>query len=189
AQTALYHISRAMVRWIAPILSFTAEEMWEFIPGEKLESVHLSQWYQDLPVLADNALLGYGYWQTIMKVKSAVNKVLETKRKEGLIGATLEAQVTLYCSGELQQQLQQLGDELRFAMITSSAEVKPMDSSIAALSTDIDGLEITVTKSEHKKCDRCWHYREDVGVNSEHSELCARCVDNVEGKGEQRQFA
>jgi isoleucyl-tRNA synthetase len=188
AQTALYHIAKAMVRWMAPILSFTAEELWEYLPGETLESVHLSQWHDALPTLLDNAPLGYEYWQTIIDVKTAINKVLETKRGEDVIKATLEAEVTLYCSGELAEQLLQLGDELRFALITSTAAVKPLEESNAAVSTEIEGLEVAVVKSSHAKCSRCWHHREDVGSHSAHEELCGRCVNNVDGDGEQRQF-
>lgn len=189
AQTALYHIIRAMVRWIAPITSFTADELWQFIPGEKAESVFLAQWYDGLSLLSDESGFGQDYWKTVMSVKTAVNKVLEAKRGEGVIGGTLEAEVTLYCNNELAELLQQLGNELRFALITSTATVKPLAESKNAASTDIDGLEIAVVQSEQAKCARCWHHREDVGVNSKHEELCARCVDNVEGDGELRYFA
>ena len=188
AQTALYHITKAMVRWIAPILSFTAEELWEHVPGESLDSVHLSQWYDGLPTLPESTPLGPQYWETIIKVKTAVNKVLEAKRKDGVIGATLEAQVTLYCNGELSQQLLSLGDELRFALITSTADVKSLDGAANAQSTEIDGLEIAVAKSASAKCGRCWHYSDDVGSHEDHEELCLRCVDNIDGSGESRQF-
>jgi isoleucyl-tRNA synthetase len=189
AQTALYHIVRAMVRWIAPITSFTAEELWQHIPGEKQPSVFLSEWYDGLTLLDDDAVLGQDYWKTIMSVKTAVNKVVEAKRGEGVIGGTLEAEVTLYCNDELSELLQQLDNELRFALISSSAEVKPLSESKDAVATDIDGLEIAVQQSAHAKCARCWHHREDVGANKSHEELCARCVDNVDGEGEERQFA
>ena len=189
AQTALYHIAKAMVRWIAPILSFTAEELWEHIPGEQLESVHLSQWYDALPTLAGTEAMGQQFWRTVMDVKAAVNKVLEAKRNDGVIGGALEAEVTLYCDGELADRLQQLGDELRFALITSRAEIKPLNASTGAQDTEIDGLEIAVIQSPHAKCARCWHHRADVGANADHSELCGRCVENVEGSGEQRRFA
>ena len=108
AQTALYHIVRAMVRWIAPITSFTAEELWQHIPGEKLESVFLSQWYTGLQALPDDAELGAAYWKKVMAVKTAVNKVLETKRGEGVVGGSLQAEVTLYCNSELAEQLSRL---------------------------------------------------------------------------------
>ena len=189
AQTALYHIIRAMVRWIAPITSFTADELWEHIPGEKEESVFLAQWYQGLHSLEASADMGQAYWSTIMAVKTAVNKVLETKRAEGVVGATLEAELTLYCNSELTEQLNKLGDELRFALISSRVDIKPLAESADAVQTDVDGLEVSVIKSAHAKCARCWHHREDVGSHSEHEELCGRCVDNIDGGGEVRYFA
>lgn len=188
AQSALYHIAKALVRWIAPVLSFTAEELWEYIPGETLESVHLATWYEGLVTLDDNASLGHDYWQRIMAVKTAINKVLEAKRNEGLIGAPLEAQLILYCKGELAQQLHTLGDELRFVLISSGVTVKPLVESTSAMATDIDGLEVAVSKSQAAKCSRCWHHCEDVGSQPEHPELCQRCVSNIDGSGEQRQY-
>jgi len=189
AQTALYHIMHAMVRWIAPILSFTADELWEHIPGETKESVFLDVWYEGLHTMSDDEAMGQAYWQQIMSVKSAVNRVIEAKRGEGTIRAALEAEVTLYCSSDLAEQLRRLGGELRFALITSSAEVKPLSESKDAVATEVDGLEISVRKSEHSKCARCWHHLEDVGADANHEELCTRCVTNIEGNGEQRQFA
>lgn len=188
AQTALYHIVRAMVRWIAPITSFTADELWTFIPGETQESVFLSQWYDGLAVLDDDAELGYNYWQTIMSVKTAVNKVLEIKRADGVIGGGLDAEVVLYCDGSLAEQLKKLGDELRFALITSTADVQPVAAANQAYATDIDGLELLVKQSPHPKCARCWHHREDVGSSTQHEELCGRCIDNIDGSGEVRHF-
>ncbi|MEE8058933.1 MAG: isoleucine--tRNA ligase [Pseudomonadales bacterium] len=188
-QTALYHIVRAMVRWIAPITSFTADELWQYLPGEKEQSVFLTQWYDGLATLADDVALGRGYWQNVMTVKTAVNKVLESKRSEGLIGGTLTAEVTLYCNSDLAEQLLKLGDELRFALITSKAEVKPLSESINASATDVDGLEIAVVQSAQAKCARCWHHREDVGADANHEELCGRCVNNIDGIGEVRYFA
>lgn len=188
AQTALYHIMRAMVRWIAPITSFTAEELWQYVPGEKEESVFLTQWYQGLESIDDNAAMPEGFWKNLMAVKTAVNKELESKRADGVIGSSLEAEVTLYCSSELSQQLNKLESELRFALITSTATVRPLGESSGASDSEVDGLEIAVVQSSNKKCARCWHHREDVGEHAEHEELCGRCVDNIEGDGEVRYF-
>jgi isoleucyl-tRNA synthetase len=189
-QSALYHIVEAMVRWIAPILSFTADEIWKEIPGnDRAEFVFLEQWYQGLTRLDDATAMGASYWQTVMSVKAAVNKQLEACRKEGSVGGSLAAEVTLYCEGDLAEQLAALGDELRFVLITSTADIKPLAQSTHAVATDVDGLEVAVVASAHAKCDRCWHHREDVGQHSEHPELCGRCVDNVAGSGEQRAFA
>jgi isoleucyl-tRNA synthetase len=193
AQTALNHIAQAMVRWIAPILSFTADEIWNALPAssakEKEEFVFLGQWYTGLEKTVDNEAMGNSYWQTIMSVKTAVNKVLEAKRKDGAVGGSLEAEVTLFCDGELAEQLKQLQNELRFVLITSTAEVQPLSASTDAVVTDIDGLEVRVEKSAHAKCERCWHHREDVGSVAEHADLCGRCVENVDGQGETRAFA
>jgi isoleucyl-tRNA synthetase len=188
AQTALYHIIRAMVRWIAPITSFTAEELWQFVPGETEESVFLAEWYPGLESLDESDDMDEIYWQNLMAVKTAVNKVLESKRADGVIGSSLEAEVTLYCNNELLQQLNKLGAELRFALITSTATVRPLSESQDASDSDVDGLEIAVAQSNHAKCARCWHHREEVGDNKAHEELCGRCIDNIEGDGEVRYF-
>ena len=191
AQTALYHIAEAMVRWIAPILSFTAEEIWKNMPGERSESVFLDEWYDQLELFnAEKSGLDREYWEQLIAVKTAVNKELETARNESLIGSGLDAEIELYCDEELKGQLNRLGDELRFVVITSKARVEDFDSAPdQAMTTEVPGLKIRVVKSEYPKCTRCWHHREDVGSLEQHPELCARCVDNVEGSGEVRQFA
>ncbi len=188
AQTALYHIVEAMCRWIAPILSFTADELWQHIPGERGESIFLEQWYEGLEKLDAAAPMGQHYWQQLMAVKTAVNKQIEEARGEGKIGGSLQAEVTLFCDGELAAQLQQLGNELRFALITSTADVQPLSASSDAVATEVDGLELRIVQSGHAKCDRCWHHREDVGSNNSHPDLCLRCADNIEGDGEPRNF-
>lgn len=191
AQTALYHVLEAMVRWMAPILSFTAEEAWELMPepvdGKREESVLLSEWYEGL-FAAPNNEFDDAYWRRIMEVKTEVNKLLEKARNEKTVGASLSAEVTLYCDGEMASDLNRLGDELRFVLITSAADVKAFDAS-AGDETEIAGLRVSVTASEHKKCERCWHHREDVGSHAEHEELCGRCVENVDGEGEKRAYA
>lgn len=189
AQTAMYTIIEALVRWIAPILSFTADELWQHIPGEREAFVFTAEWQTDMPRLSDDADMGRGYWQQLMAVKTAVNKQLELARKEAVIGSSLAAEVTLYCDGSLAEALAQLGDELRFVLMTSTASIKPLSESQAAVSTDVEGLDVAVVASEHAKCDRCWHHREEVGLVAEHPELCGRCVENVEGEGEQRLYA
>ena len=189
AQTALYHIAEALVRWIAPILSFTADELWAYLPGAHEGTVFASEWYTGLRELDAGSEFNDVFWQQLMAVKTAVNKVLEGQRKDGLIGGALEAEVTLYGDDALQAQLGKLGDELRFVLITSAASVKPLASATDAVSSDVPGLLVAVKKSAHTKCVRCWHHREDVGAHTAHPELCGRCVDNVEGAGEKRLFA
>lgn len=186
-QTAMYHIVQALTRWLAPILSFTADEIWQFIPGKHSESVFLEQWYEQWPQIET---MDMKFWQQLQAVRNEVNKALESQRKEGVIGSALAAEVTLYAGEQLFPVLSRLGEELRFVLITSSAIVKPMDQCKAEIlkSSELD-LAISVRASEYEKCGRCWHRREEVGSNSEHPELCQRCIDNISGRDEVRHFA
>jgi len=189
-QTALFHLIEAMVRWLAPILSFTAEEIWHYIPGSRNESVFLNQWYQDLSALKKNELMGQSFWEKIRLVRDAVNKEIERLRATGQLGSSLEAQVLLYAEPELEKMLHALGNELRFVLITSSASVFPEKGCPEeAISSDITGLKIKVLPLALKKCERCWHRTEDIGQNLSHPTLCLRCVDNIEGPGEKRLYA
>ncbi|MBD3610258.1 MAG: isoleucine--tRNA ligase [Gammaproteobacteria bacterium] len=192
AQTALYHVIEAMVRWLAPITSFTAEEIWQHIPGEHGESVHMETWYE-FPVIPSESEMGLAFWQQVLEVRQAVAKELEALRTAGGIGSSLDAEVDLYCGSELYSKLAKLEDELRFVLITSYArihkvETPPASGAHVTLSSN-DEMWIVTAASEHEKCVRCWHHREDVGSHSEHSELCGRCIDNVDGEGEQRKHA
>ncbi len=188
-QTALYHIAEAMTRWMAPIMSFTAQEIWQVLPGKRDEFVFTGEWYQGL-VKADSAKLDNAFWQQLLEVRAEVNKVLEAARKEEKIGATLQAEVTLYVGAELEAQLNALGDELRFVLLTSKAAVENKENRPAdAVASEIDGLFISVAATSAEKCERCWHYCDDVGTHEEHKDICGRCVTNVDGEGEVRQFA
>ncbi|HXH03943.1 MAG TPA: isoleucine--tRNA ligase [Candidatus Competibacteraceae bacterium] len=193
AQTALYHILEAMVRWLAPILSFTAEEIWRYMPGSRGPSVFLETWYEDLyPLDADDAF-GNDFWARILAVREAVSKELEKLRVAGGIGSSLDAEVDLYCDGVLYQDLARLPDELRFVLITSYARVHPLTAQPNGVGgrAELDGqpLGIVVGPSAYPKCVRCWHHREDVGSHAGHPEICGRCVENIVGGGEQRRFA
>ena len=189
-QTALYHISEALVRWIAPILAFTSDEIWQYLPGERNESVMLNTWYQGLSELPADAELDRAYWDRVMAVKAAVNKELENQRTAKVIGGNLQAEVTLFAEEGLTADLNKLGDELRFVLITSAASVVPFVQAPAdAVTTEVDGLKLKVVKSGHAKCGRCWHFRADVGSHPEHPEICGRCVDNLSGSGEVRHYA
>lgn len=189
SQTAMLHIAEALVRWLAPILSFTAEEIWLALPGERDESVFLTTAYKGFPE-ESSSLSELAFWQTIIDMRECVSKELERVRTAGQIGSGLDAEVTLYCDGELFEKLDQLADELRFILITSYAQVKPLaDKPVQAQATENQHLFIEVVASEHKKCIRCWHHRHDVGQSESHPELCGRCVDNVDGNGEDRRFA
>ncbi|MFJ4056732.1 isoleucine--tRNA ligase [Pseudomonas sp. NPDC089743] len=189
-QTALYHISEALVRWIAPILAFTADEIWQYLPGERNESVMLNGWYQGLTELPEGTELDRAYWDRVMAVKAAVNKELENQRAAKVIGGNLQAEVTLFAEEGLSADLGKLGDELRFVLITSAASVVPFAQAPAdAVATEVEGLKLKVVKSGHTKCGRCWHFRADVGSHPEHPEICSRCVDNLSGSGEVRHYA
>ncbi|MFJ3151340.1 MULTISPECIES: isoleucine--tRNA ligase [Pseudomonas] len=189
-QTALFHISEALVRWIAPILAFTADEIWQYLPGERNESVMLNGWYQGLSELPEGTELGRAYWDRVMAVKASVNKELENQRTAKVIGGNLQAEVTLYADEGLSADLGKLGDELRFVLITSAASVVPFAQAPAeAVATEVEGLKLKVVKSGHAKCGRCWHFRADVGSHPEHPEICSRCVDNLSGQGEVRHYA
>ena len=189
-QTALYHISEALVRWIAPILAFTADEIWQYLPGERNESVMLNGWYQGLSELPEGTELDRAYWDRVMAVKAAVNKELENQRTAKVIGGNLQAEVTLFAEEGLSADLGKLGDELRFVLITSAASVVPFAQATAdAVATEVEGLKLKVVKSGHAKCGRCWHFRADVGSHPEHPEICSRCVDNLSGSGEVRHYA
>ncbi|MEW5248934.1 isoleucine--tRNA ligase [Microbulbifer discodermiae] len=188
AQTALYHLVQAFTRWVAPILSFTAEELWRFIPGERSDSVFLQEWYP-LPELPQDTDMDADYWAAIAEVKTAVNKVLEEQRSAGSIGSSLEAGVVLYADDALREKLVALEDELRFVLICSSVTVERLSDAAGAHATELEGLKVDARRVDHPKCVRCWHHRADVGVDPEHPEICARCVDNVVGAGEERHYA
>ena len=192
AQTAMQHILEALTRWLAPILSFTAEEIWRNLPGERSPSVFLTTWYAELFAVGDDEPLNAAYWDRLIAVREAVSKELEKLRIAGGIGSGLDAEVELYGDGELAADLGRIGDELRFFLITSYARVQPQAAQPGdAVEVQISGqpLAIRVTPSAHAKCIRCWHHRKDVGQNAEHPELCERCVENAFGAGEDRQFA
>jgi isoleucyl-tRNA synthetase len=189
-QTALFHIAEALVRWIAPVLSFTADELWEYLPGARNESVMLNGWYQGLSELPEGFELDRAFWERVMAVKVAVNKEMENLRAAKAIGGNLQAEVTLYAEDSLIADLNKLGNELRFVLITSTASLAPLASAPSdAVETEVAGLKLKVLKSGHAKCGRCWHHREDVGVSPAHPEICGRCVDNIEGAGEVRHYA
>ncbi|MBN2606452.1 MAG: isoleucine--tRNA ligase [Thiotrichales bacterium] len=190
AQTALYHIVEALTRWIAPILSFTAEEIWATLPGDRSKTIFVEQWYEGLTALDESQAMNSAYWDTIMAVRSAVAKQLELLRNEGAVKGSLTAEVTLYAEDALLAQIESLEDELRFVLITSYAKVLPMSAKTdAAVESEMDGLWLEAKATDKPKCGRCWHHREDVGTHSEDEELCQRCIDNVHGDGETRHFA
>ncbi len=172
AQTALHQITHAMLRWMAPFLSFTAEEAWKVF-GDS-ESIFLET-YTDMPA-GDEALLAK--WARLREIRDVVNKDIEAVRTEGRVGSSLQAEVSVSAQPEDLALLQSLGDDLKFVFITSAAEALAGEA-----------LQAAVTPSSHAKCDRCWHYRADVGINPEHPSLCGRCDSNLHGAGEERHKA
>ncbi len=192
AQTAMWHIAEALVRWLMPVLSFTADEIWEHMPGKREGTALETQWYDGLFAL-DDALMDADFWEEILALREVVAKQIESLRNDQILGATLEAEVDLYCPEPLAARWGALGDELRFLLITSQARVHPMSEAPSdALEAELaDGSRFCfqVTPSAHAKCERCWHRREDVGAHAEHPALCGRCVSNVAGDGEVRRFA
>ncbi|MFD2110940.1 isoleucine--tRNA ligase [Thiorhodococcus fuscus] len=189
-QTAMYHIIEAMSRWLAPILSFTSDEIWQAIPGERAETVFTETWYDGLFTLDEGTPMDRNFWDAIIAARVAIGPALEGARKAGQIGSSLDAELDIYASDDRLRQLEGLDDELRFALIASEVRVHPIaERPETASDTDLDGLAVLVTPSAHVKCVRCWHHRANVGTNPEHPELCGRCAENVAGDGEVRRFA
>ncbi len=194
-QTAMFHILEMLAPMLAPILSFSADEIWENIPGERAPSVLLADMEGPGPGFEQQAFESEGrfsdaFWGRVMAVKSALNRELEAKRADKTLGSSLGAEVDLYAGGELLAELKELGDELRFALIVSRAEAHPLaDAGKDAAATELPGFKVRVTPTPHPKCERCWHHRPDVGANPAHPNLCGRCIINIEGPGEQRMFA
>ena len=189
AQTALYHLAEALVRWIAPILSFTAEEIWENLPGDRRPSVLLERWYGDLFELSGDEAMGRDFWRQVMDVRAAVNKAMEEQRAAGVLRGSLDAAVTLYCSDALLHTLATLGDELRFVLISSGARLEPLSAAGHATETEVEGLKLQIAIMDEAKCERCWHRSADIGDDTTHPSLCRRCIENIDGEGESRLYA
>lgn len=188
AQTSLFHLAEALCRWIAPILSFTAEEIWENLPGARPDSVFLTEWYGALASV--DASTDTGFWSEMMTVRQQVNKALELAREQGALRGSLDAAVTLYAQPELAERLRSLGEELRFVLITSEATVADWDQAPDhAVEAEDIALRVVAVAATAEKCERCWHRREDVGQHAAHPTLCGRCISNIEGPGEERHFA
>lgn len=189
-QTALNLIAEAMVRWIAPILSFTADEIWKLLPGERGKYVFTEQWFDGLKAVTVEGDLSDQFWQELLTVRGEVNKVIEQARRDKNVGGSLESEVTLYADDALLAKLDTLANELRFVLLTSKAEVKPLSEAPSdAIETENAALKLSLTRSSAEKCERCWHHSEEVATVAEHPTLCTRCVTNIEGDGEVRQFA
>ena len=190
AQTAMYHILEALTRWIAPILSFTADELWQHLPGERNESVMLNTWYDQLTPLAETTELDVAFWNELFTVRDAVSKQLEVLRNDGKIKGGLTAEISLYADEPLKAALDKVKTELKFVLITSKVTLLPMsDKPSDAVDSELAGLALLAVPTEHARCDRCWHQTAEVGQDETHPELCGRCIGNIDGEGEQRHYA
>jgi isoleucyl-tRNA synthetase len=183
AQTAMYHIAEAMVRWFAPVLCFTAEEIWRELPGARPESVQLATWHA-IPEPPP----GVVNWTALLGVREVAAKALESQREAGRIGSGLDAHLSIYAEGALLAELERLGEELRFVFITSGARALPAEARPAGALAG-DGCWVMAEPTADAKCVRCWHRRPDTGRTTGHGEICARCATNIDGPGETRRFA
>ncbi|MFZ3160405.1 MAG: class I tRNA ligase family protein, partial [Rhodoferax sp.] len=180
AQTALWHITQAMLRWMAPFLSFTAEEAWAVLgaadktPAATRESIFMDSYV----TLAEPDAARLAKWARIRELRDAVNKEIEVLRADGKLGSSLQANITLTVGPEDHALLASLGQDLKFVFITSAMDLLAADT-----------LAIQVSASTDTKCERCWHYRDDVGTDSAHPTLCVRCTSNLYGAGETRTVA
>ena len=179
AQSAMFRIAEAFVRWIAPVLTFTSDELWGYLPGERAGHVLFTTWYDGLAPLPEDAELGAADFERLLSLREQVAKVLEPMRANGQIGAALEAEITLTAGADTAAHLQPLAEELRFLFISGDVSVVPAQT---------DDIFVTAQPTTKPKCVRCWHYRADVGSVEAHPELCGRCASNIDGAGEDRRW-
>ena len=189
AQTAMQHILESLVRCLTPILSFTAEEIWGHMAGDREDSVLFATSYSGFCEIAENKEADER-WNTIISIRNEVSKQVEALRVAGDIGASLDAQVTLFVDDNLASFIKLIESELRFVLMTSKVIVMDINQADdEAVTTDLTGLKVTATVSKDEKCVRCWHRQSEVGSIAKHPELCQRCVENVDGVGEIRLYA
>ena len=179
AQTAMFHVAEAFVRWIAPILAFTAEEIWGFLPGERAANVLFTTWYEGVGELPADAALDASRFDRLLALREEVARTLEPMRAAGAIGAALDAELLLTVEQAEAAWLQPLADELRFWFISGDVTVQSPPGVVPP---------VVASVSAKPKCVRCWHHRADVGTHAAHPQLCGRCIDNIEGEGEVRRF-
>jgi isoleucyl-tRNA synthetase len=191
AQSAMYRILEALVRWLAPILTFTAEEIWQLGPGQRGESVLFETWYDGLEALQGSPQQRK-FWSDLLTIRAGAAKLLEGMRNDGKIGAALQADLTVHAEPALRARLTEVASELRFFFITSELHLADAASAPAdAHSVEVDNAKVWIcaTASQQDKCIRCWHYRPDVGAHADHPEICGRCVENLPGgPGENRRW-
>jgi len=177
AQTVMYRILDTLLRLIAPVLSFTADEAWSYLPGEHEKSVHLAEFPKLQPELKDDNLVAR--WERILKIRSDVSKTLELARVDKVIGHSLDAAVIIAAPPELLSFLGEYGDQLPSIFIVSKVELVAEISGEAWSSENVEGLKVQVTAAPGVKCERCWCYSEELGRNAEHPSICPKCTQAV----------
>ena len=177
AQTTLFHITQSLIRLMAPVLSFTAEELWNVVNKDNKSTIFVENWYE-LPShgLSEKELLG---WQHALDVRNLANKKIEALREGGIVGSSLQAELKISAPSDIYKSLSFFEDELKYILITSNS----------SLDESQKDLEIEVSASKNNKCERCWHYVEDIGNSSEHPTICKRCISNLFEGGEERKHA
>jgi isoleucyl-tRNA synthetase len=178
AQNALWHIANSLLRLMSPVLSFSAQEAWEVLNRSAEGCIFEEEWHA-LPASGlDSSVVDY--WKNILQIKELVNKKVEEKRAAGQIGSSLQAELEIDAGGPVFESMKRLGEDLKFVFITSRATLRQREGG---------PIDVLVTPSAYKKCERCWHYRADVGVDAAHPDICGRCVSNLHGQGELRTHA
>jgi isoleucyl-tRNA synthetase len=179
AQNALWHITHALLKLMSPVLSFTAEEAWQVLKGGTESSIFEEEWHVFPEVRLEQSLVA-GWWD-IRNSREIINKKIEEQRAQGVIGSSLQAEIDIYAFGPPHEMMKRLGDDLKFVFITSRATIHEREGA--------GGPHAEVKASAHVKCERCWHYRADVGHDAQHPDLCSRCTANLYGAGEPRTYA
>ena len=192
AQSAMFRILEAMVRWLAPILSFTAEEIWSVLPGERDASVLFETWYEGLEGASPTAT-DASFWAELLAIRTRISGEIETMRALKEVGASLDVDVDVFADADFIRRYADVADELRFFFITSDFALRPVAerpvrATASGLRLGDRQLWTEVRRSDAPKCVRCWHHRDDVGSHAAHPELCGRCVENVDGAGEARRY-
>jgi isoleucyl-tRNA synthetase len=185
-QSAMFHVAEAMVRWMAPILSFTADEIWAFLPGRETQSPLFHTWYDGLAALPADTRIDAARWTRLLALRDAVNLALEPLRRDKRIGSGLDAEIDLHVADVAASGLADIGEDLRFLCLVSSVRLTTDLAPAEAIAIENGAARLAVRVSGAAKCARCWHHRADVGSHAAHPELCGRCVDNVDGAGEIR---
>jgi len=189
AQSAMFHVAEAMVRWIAPILSFTADEIWGYLPGERVGNVMFATWYGGLQSVPNDSIVSSADIDYLLAMRQTIVGSIEPKRASGQLGSSLEAVVSIWASENRMALLNRVKDELRFLFISSDVHIAPQSEFPAGVhATTESGFYSQIEISNYSKCIRCWHYRSDVGANPGHPEICLRCASNVDGPGEDRKW-